>query len=100
MKTRVKTILFALTAMLLLASPIQQATGLVKFKKLYGVMEEKPKPQLTLRNWTEHRFQDDAEAYLQQHYGLREPLTRLYNQYIWDFYGQTFAKERSWFTLP
>ena len=96
MKTRVKTILFALTAMLLLASPIQQATCLVKFKKLYGVMEEKPKPQLTLRNWTEHRFQDDAEAYLQQHYGLREPLTRLYNQYIWDFYGQTFAKERSW----
>lgn len=96
MRTRIKTILVALTAVLLFASPIQQATGLIKFRKLYGVMEEVPKPQLTFQNWTEHRFQDDAEAYLQQHYGLREPLTRLYNQYIWDFYGETFAKEKSW----
>ena len=96
MKANIKVILFSLTAVLLLASPIQQVTGLIKFRKLYGVMEEKPKPQWTYQNWTEHRFQDDAEAYLQQHYGLREPLTRLYNQYVWDFYGETFAKEKSW----
>ena len=96
MKNRIKVILFALTALLLFASPLQQATGLFRVKKLYGVMEEKPKPQLTLRNVTEHRFQDDAEAYLQQHYGFREPLTRLYNQYLWDFYDMTFAKQNNW----
>ena len=96
MSNHIKIILFALTALLLFASPIQQATGLFKFKRLYGVMEEKPKPELSFHTWTHHGFQDDAEAYLQQHYGFREPLTRLYNQYIWDFYGETFAKERNW----
>ena len=96
MQSRIKYILFALTAVLLLISPIQQATGLFKFKKLYGAMEEQPKPELTAQNWIDHSFQDGAEAYLQQHYGFREPLTRLYNQYIWDFYGETFAKERNW----
>lgn len=96
MQNRIKSILFALTALLLFASPIQQATGLFKLKKLYGAVEEKPKPVLTAQHWMAQRFQDDAEAYLQQHYGFREPLTRLYNQYIWDFYGQTFAKDRSW----
>ena len=44
----------------------------------------------------DHSFQDRSEAYLQQHYGFREPLTRLHNQYLWDFYGITFAKERAW----
>ena len=96
MSSRIKIILFSLTAVLLLASPIQQATGFVKVKKLYGVMEEAPKPRLTFQNWAEHRFQDETEAYLQQHYGFREPLTRFYNQYIWDFYGETFAKKNSW----
>ena len=96
MKADVKVILFSLTAVLLFLSPIQQATGLFRFKKLYGAMEEQPKPQLTAQHWLDHSFQDGAEAYLQQHYGFREPLTRLYNQYLWDCYGMSFAKERNW----
>lgn len=96
MKSPVKVILFSFTAVLLFLFPIQQTTGLFKFKKLYGVTEAKPKPQPTVQHWMTHRFQDGAEAYLQQHFGFREPLTRLYNQYIWDCYGMTFAKERNW----
>ena len=96
MKVNVKVILFSLTAVVLFLFPIQQATGLFKFKKLYGAMEEQPKPRLTAQQWLDCSFQDGAEAYLQQHYGFREPLTRLYNQYIWDCYGLTFAKERNW----
>lgn len=96
MKADVKVILFSLTAILLFLSPIQQATGLFRFKKLYGAMEEQTKPQLTAQHWLDHSFQDGSEAYLQQHYGFREPLTRLYNQYLWDCYGMTFAKERNW----
>lgn len=96
MKSTTQVILFALTAVLLFLSPIQQATQLFKFKKLYGVMEEQPKPQLSVQHWLDCSFQGNAEAYLQQHYGFREPLTRLYNQYIWDFYDLTFAKERNW----
>lgn len=96
MSNRTKVILFALTAVLLFLFPIQQATGLFKFRKLAGVTEEPPQPKLTFEQWKAHHFQDDVDAYLQQHYGFREPLTRLYNQYIWDFYGKTFAKDRSW----
>ena len=96
MSSRTKVILFALTASVLFLFPIQQTTGLFKFKKLAGVMEEQPKPKLTIERWKDYQFQEGVEAYLQQHYGFREPLTRLYNQYIWDFYGKTFAKDRSW----
>lgn len=96
MQNRTKVILFALTAVLLFLSPIQQTTGLFRLKKLSGVMDEQPKPKFTVDHWKDHHFQDDAETYLQQHYGFREPLTRLYNQYIWDFYGKTFAKDRNW----
>ncbi len=96
MKADVKVILLSLTTVLLLVFPIQQVSGLFKFKKLHGVVNENPKPKLTAQHWIDHSFQDDAEAYLQQHYGFREPLTRLYNQYLWDFYGLTFAKERNW----
>ena len=96
MKADVKVILFSLTAVVLFLFPIQQATSLFKFKKLYGAIEEQHKPQLTAQHWIDHSFQDGTEAYLQQHYGFREPLTRLYNQYIWDCYGMTFAKERNW----
>ncbi len=96
MSSRTKVILFALTAILLFLFPIQQTTGLFKFKKLAGVTEEQPKPKLTVERWKDYQFQEGVEAYLQQHYGFREPLTRLYNQYIWDFYGKTFAKDRSW----
>ena len=96
MTSRTKVILFALTAILLFLFPIQQTTGLFKFKKLAGVTEEQPKPKLTVERWKDYQFQEGVEAYLQQHYGFREPLTRLYNQYIWDFYGKTFAKDRSW----
>ena len=96
MKADVKVILFSLTAVVLFLFPTQQATSLFKFKKLYGAIEEQHKPQLTAQHWIDHSFQDGTEAYLQQHYGFREPLTRLYNQYIWDCYGMTFAKERNW----
>lgn len=75
MPSRIKAILLALTAVLLFLSPIQQATGLFKFKKLSGVMEEQPKPKFAVERWKEHHFQDNTEAYLQQHYGFREPLT-------------------------
>ena len=96
MSSRTKVILFALTAILLFLFPLQQLTGLFKFRKLSGVMEEQPKPKLTVERWKDYQFQEGVESYLQQHYGFREPLTRLYNQYIWDFYGKTFAKDRSW----
>ena len=57
MSSRTKVILFALTASVLFLFPIQQTTGLFKFKKLAGVMEEQPKPKLTIERWKDYQFQ-------------------------------------------
>ena len=86
MKTHTQTILFVLTAILLFASMIQQATGVFSFKELNGVTQEQSKPVLSFQNLRNETYQSEAEVYLKQHYGFREPLTRLYNQNLWTFF--------------
>lgn len=83
MRSRTLTILFALTAILLFAFMIQQAIGVFSFKELSGVTQEQAKPELSFDNLRGGRYQTKTENYLQQHYGFREPLTRLYNQSLW-----------------
>ena len=96
MKSRILVILFALTAVLLFASMLQQATGMFHFKELDGVTKETPKPQASFASFCDRSLQDSTEAYLKQHYGFREPLTRLHNQTRWTFfrYSQVAEDER------
>ena len=86
MRSRTKIILFSLTAVLLFASMIQQATGAFSFKELSGVTETQTHPVFSFQNLREGTYQSETEAYLKQHYGFREPLTRLYNQNLWTFF--------------
>ena len=65
---------------------IQQATGVFSFKELSGVTVEQAKPTLSSTSFIEGTYQAETEAYLQQHYGFREPLTRLYNQSLWTLF--------------
>jgi len=83
MNSRTQIILFALTALLLFAFAIQQQTGLFKCKELNGVTYNLPKPVLTFKDFYDGTYQKRSEAYLQHHYGFREPLTRFYNQTVW-----------------
>ena len=96
MNSRTKVILFTLTALLLFASAIQQQTGLFKFKELNGVVDSSPRPEWTWRNFVNGGLQDSTEAYLQQNFGFREPLTRLYNQTEWALfrYSQVAENQR------
>ena len=87
MKSRTKLILFILTAVLVLLPLLQQHLHFLPFRKLSGVVEEQPRPEVTFSHFMDHSLQDWSESYLKLHYGLREPLTRWYNQYQWDFYG-------------
>lgn len=89
MKSNTKTILFALTAVLLLASMLQKWFNWPRFKSLKGVVVEQPKPELTLQSYQDGSFQQQSEQYLKQHCGCREPMIRLYNQYLWDFYRES-----------
>ena len=93
MNSRIQVILFALTALLLFASAIQQQTGLCKFKELSGVVYSNPKPELTWNNFLDGGLQDSTEAYLQQSFGFREPLTRFYNQTEWALFRYSQVAE-------
>ena len=93
MKNRTLVILFALTALLLFASALQQATGLFRCKALNGVTEEAPKPKVRFASFLDGSLQDSTEAYLKQHYGFREPLTRLHNQTRWSLFRYAQVEE-------
>lgn len=93
MNNHIKTILFSLTAVLLFASLLQQATGFCKVKELKGVVSQTPKPDISIQNFRTGKLQKGLENYLQQHYGFREPLTRLYNQYLWSLFHFTQVEE-------
>ena len=99
MKSRIPVILFALTAVLLFASAIQQATGMFHFRELDGVTKETPKPQPSFSNFCDRSLQDSTEAYLKQHYGFREPLTRLHNQTQWTFFRYSQVEEDQRITI-
>ena len=86
MKNSTKTILFSLTALLLFAFAIQQHTGLFKFMELNGVTQTNTEPQWSFRDFRDGTLQRNFEAYNKDHYGFREPLTRLYNQNLWTFF--------------
>ena len=96
MKSRNLIILFTLTAVLLFASAVQQAAGIFSFKELGGVTEAKAKPDFSFEKFREGAYQSEIETYLTQHYGFREPLTRLYNQNLWTFfhYSQVVEDQR------
>ena len=96
MNSRTKVILFTLTALLLFASAIQQQTGLFKFKELNGVVDSSPRPEWTWHNFIDGGLQDSTEAYLQQNFGFREPLTRFFNQTEWALfrYSQVAENQR------
>ena len=89
MKNLVKCILFALTAALLFASMLQKWFQWREFEPLQGVVVEQPMPELSFDNIAHGAYQQQTEPYLKQHFGYREPLIRLYNQYLWDFYHKT-----------
>ena len=93
MKSPIKTILFALTALLLFMSMLQKWCNLPRFRELKGVVVEQPKPELTFATYHDGSYQQQTEQYLKQHFGYREPLIRLYNQYLWDFYDKASVME-------
>ena len=91
MKRRTKYILLVLTIVLLFLPMVQEHLKLFNFRKLSGVVDEKPKPPVDLEHFTDNSLQQWYETYLRLHYGLREPLTRVYNQYQWDFFKKSNA---------
>ena len=92
-KTRIRydCILFALLMVFLFVPIIQEWGGVFPVKPLKGVFEPTPKPELTFDNYKSNTYQANIEKYLSEHFGLREPVIRLYNQYVWSAYNKTYC---------
>lgn len=88
-KEHILTTLFCLTTLLVFASLLQQNLRLFKFKELSGAVEPTKKPVLTFDACKRGTYQHQAESYLKDNFGFREPLIRLYNQCTWDCFSQS-----------
>lgn len=84
-------LLFGLLMVLLFLPALQEHLGLVKTEPLEGFVPKAKIPQLTLENYTSNEYQKQLESYVAEHFGFREPVIRLYNQYLWSCYRKTYC---------
>ncbi len=89
-KIKYDLILFALLMVFLFVPIIQEWGGVFPVKPLKGVFEPTPKPRLTFDNYKSNTFQTQSEKYVSENFGMREPVIRLYNQYVWSAYNKTY----------
>lgn len=86
-------ILFGLLMVFLFTSLLQQQCSLFTFKKLTGYEAPTQKPEFSLKDYKSGDYQYDLEQYLSENIGFREPIIRMYNQYVYDFYKKTYNHE-------
>ena len=80
--------------MVLLFLPLLQAHVLhVPLKPLNGVTVETEQPKFNLVSYRSGDYAKQEEAYVGEHFGFREPVIRLYNQYLWSCYKKTYAHD-------
>ena len=90
-RIRYDCILFALLMVFLFVPVVQEWTDIFPVKPLKGVFEPTPKPVLSFENYRDNTYQTQIEKYTSENFGLREPVIRLYNQYVWSAYNKTYC---------
>ena len=104
-KPKYDLVLFILLMALGFLPMLQGWFHFIPTKSLYGVTETAEKPEFELDAYRSGDYAKQAEAYTSEHFGFREPIIRLYNQYLWDFYHKTYAKDvvggkKGWLYYP
>lgn len=80
--------------MVLVFLPMLQANVLhIPVKPLNGVVIETEKPIFSIASLRSGDYTKQKEAYVGEHFGFREPVIRLYNQYLWSCYRKTNAHD-------
>lgn len=82
---------FYLILVLLIIPGVQMVFRPFDEKPLYGAIEQVESPELTPSGWFGETFQQNAESFLNQHFGFRNMLVRIYNQLKFCLYDQTSA---------
>ena len=88
---RYDVVLFTLLMVFLFVPIIQEWGGIFPVKPLKGVFEPTPKPELNFSTYLTNTYQTQSEKYVSEHFGLREPVIRLYNQYVWSAFNKTYC---------
>ena len=92
-KTTYDIILFGILMVLLFLPLLQERLFHIPLKPLNGVTEKAEKPEFSLQSYRSGAYAKQEEAYLGANFGFREPIIRLYNQYLWDCYRKTYAHD-------
>ena len=92
-KTTYDIILFGLLMVLLFLPVLQERVFHLPLKPLNGVTEKTEKPEFCIESYRSGDYAKQEEAYLGENFGFREPIIRLYNQYLWDCYRKTYAHD-------
>ena len=92
-KPKYDIVLFTILMVLLFLPMLQAHVLHIPLKPLNGVTIETEKPNFELESYRSGDYAKQEEAYVGEHFGFREPVIRLYNQYLWDFYKKTYAHD-------
>jgi hypothetical protein len=84
--------LFLLLMALLWVPALQMKTKFFKERPLGGAVEEAAVPVLYDSTWFDESFQGQAEKYLNQNFGFRNVLVRVYNQMLFCLYNKSTAR--------
>ena len=86
-------ILFGLLMLVLFAPALESYLHLFKFRPFSGAYHPAPKPEFSLDNYKQGLWQSQTEKYVSENFGFREPVIRMYNQYVYDFFKKTYSHE-------
>lgn len=86
-------ILFGILMVLLFLPLAEEQLHLFEFKRLGGVYHKAPEPEFSLENYQTGQWQKQAEAYASENFGFRNPIIRIYNQYLYRLFHKTFNNE-------
>lgn len=92
-RTTYDIVLFCILMVLLFLPMLQAHVLLIPLKPLNGVTIEAEKPEFELESYRSGAYAKQEEAYVGEHFGFREPIIRLYNQYLWSCYKKTYAHD-------
>ena len=90
-RTKYDFVLFGILMVLLFLPMLQRHLLHIPLKPLNGATIETEKPEFNLASYRSGDYAKQEEAYVGEHFGFREPVIRIYNQYLWDFYKKTYA---------
>ena len=92
-RTTYDIVLFCILMVLLFLPMLQAHVLHIPLKPLNGVTIETEKPEFELESYRSGAYAKQEEAYVGEHFGFREPIIRLYNQYLWSCYKKTYAHD-------